>query len=337
MQIRDIQKLTGYSPGTISRVLNGKAKAIKISDKAIQLILQTAEAHHYRPNILARSLRIKKTMTVGLLVSDILNPFFGRIAARVEQLLRDHGYVTILCNTNEDPEDEQASLQLLLDRQVDGIIIAPVAKKLWPALNGNGIKPVILLDRMTSRNGMPCVASDHTRAAEKMTAELIRSGCRRIAYFGGKKDSYINEMRSKGYRKAHLEYGIEPQSELVFFEGYGIDDGTRMVKRLFDNELECDGVFCVNNLVFLGMMGLLWDYEETIGKQLRIAAFDIGDYCALYNRPLISADQDTERIAQAAVCLLIGRISASFQEREKIILPIIVAKFEAGEPPKLIR
>ena len=134
MSIKDIQKLTGYSYSTISRVLNGKAKEFRISDETCRKILEAAKTVNYRPNILARSLRLKKTMSIGLIVSDIRNPFFGELSSKIEVRMRESGYSTILCNTNEIPENEEFYLQVLMDRKVDGIITAPTHKEEWDRL-----------------------------------------------------------------------------------------------------------------------------------------------------------------------------------------------------------
>ena len=91
MSLKEIKGITGFSYSTISRVINGKAEEFRISEETVQVILDAAEKLNYRPNILARSLRLRKTMTIGLIVSDIQNPFFGELASRIERLLRQHG------------------------------------------------------------------------------------------------------------------------------------------------------------------------------------------------------------------------------------------------------
>ena len=177
MSIKDIQKITGYSYSTISRVLNGKAKEFRISDETRKIIFDAANEVNYRPNILARSLRLQKTMSIGLIVSDIQNPFFGELSSKIEVRLRESGYSTILCNTNEIPENEEFYLQVLLDRKVDGIIIAPTHSEEWKYLEEiRKERAVVLIDRIFENSDLPWVTSENKIAAEKMTTRLIDLG-----------------------------------------------------------------------------------------------------------------------------------------------------------------
>lgn len=183
MSIKEIKKITGFSYSTISRVLSGKADEFRISTKTRKQILDAAAHLNYRPNILARSLRLQKTHTVGLIVSDIQNPFFGELSSSIEQLLRTHGYSTILCNTNEIPENEELYLKILVDRKVDGIIIAPIHTSEWDSMEIL-IKQtrVVLIDRIFYETSLPWVTSENAEAAAEVTRELVRLGHRKIAF-----------------------------------------------------------------------------------------------------------------------------------------------------------
>jgi LacI family transcriptional regulator len=135
MSLKKIHELTGFSYSTISRVINGKAEEFRVSKNTRAAILEAAKQLDYRPSIIARSLRLKKTMTLGLIVPDIQNPTFAEMASKIERLARQYGYSTILCNSNEIPENEKYYLQVLVDRQVDGIIISPMYTEEWEGLN----------------------------------------------------------------------------------------------------------------------------------------------------------------------------------------------------------
>ena len=230
MSIKRIQQMTGFSYSTISRVLNGKAQEFRISDKTRRAILEAAESLNYRPNILARSLRLRRTHTVGLIVPDIKNPFFGELASRIENLLREEGYSTILCNTNEIPENEEFYLKVLVDRQVDGIIIAPIHTKEWDAMEEiRRERSIVLIDRIFYETDIPWVTSANEQAAEQVTNELFGIGYTRIAFLGGTADTYINAMRLSGYRKAFERRGVPVDDRIVLFEGYSPEAGERMM------------------------------------------------------------------------------------------------------------
>jgi LacI family transcriptional regulator len=306
MSIKEIKALTGFSYSTISRVLSGKADAFRISAKTREQILEAAARLNYRPNILARSLRLRKTTTVGLIVSDIQNPFFGELASRIEQILRAHGYSTILCNTNEVPENEEFYLRLLVDRKVDGILIAPIHTAEWGAMETLVREtPVVLVDRIFYETTLPWVTSGNAEAAETVTRELVRRGYRKIAFLGGPPETYITRTRFGGFRKALAESLGRVDESLVLMKGYSVQAGREMMARLLDERPDVEAVFCVNNLVFYGAVGPVNDFELRQARPVMMAGFDVGDYASLMKRPLISADQNLGELAGAAVGLLL--------------------------------
>jgi LacI family transcriptional regulator len=328
MSIKQIQQITGFSYSTISRVLNGKSQEFRISEKTRQAIFQAAESLNYRPNILARSLRLKRTDTIGLIVPDIKNPFFGELASRIEKLLREQGYSTILCNTNEIPENEEFYLKVLVDRQVDGIIIAPIHTKEWGAMEEiRRERSIVLIDRIFYETDIPWVTSANDQAADDLTSELIRLGYPRIAYLGGKAETYINAMRFSGYRKAMERAGLPVDDRIVFFEGYSPEAGEHMMATLLDREPETSAVLCVNNLVFIGAMKVVQEHEIKTGQPIMMAAFDIDRYCEIFKRPLLCAKQDQEKLAAYAVTLLMEGIQNTVGPDRHLIVPMCVGKF----------
>lgn len=327
MSLKKIQEMTGFSYSTISRVINGKAKEYRISDGTCRAILKAAERLDYRPNILARSLRLKTTMTIGLIVSDIQNPFFGELASKIERLLRQHGYSAILCNTNEIPENEEFYLQVLVDRKVDGIIIAPIHTEEWDYLeNISQETSVVLIDRIFYKTDLPWVTSDNTLAAENTINQLIKLGYKNIAYLGGTPGTYINSVRYQGYQNAFEKNSLEIDKNKVLFKGYSTEAGEEMMARLFEQVPDIEAVFCVNNQVFLGAMKIVQQYERTNHCSIMMAAFDIGRYCNIFKRPLICANQNLDILAESAVGLLIDKINDNPRKDPQLISPITVDK-----------
>ena len=328
MSLKEIQEITGFSLSTISRVLNKKAKEFKISEKASRIIFEAAKKLDYRPNILARSLRLQKTMTIGLIVSDIQNPFFGELCSITERLLRQHGYSTILCNTNELPENEEFYLKILVDRQVDGIIIAPIHTEEWDYIESvRKETSVVLIDRVFLTTDLPWVTSENTQAAENLISELIGLGHIRIAFLGGIPGTYINSVRYKGYQKALEKNSLKLDENLVLFKGYSKEAGEEMMEKLLKRNIDLEAVFCVNNLVFFGAMKIVQNYEKPQKRSIMMAGFDISNYANVFERPLISADQDIESLASSAVLLLLDRINNRLSLENNIILPISVNKY----------
>ncbi len=328
MSIKKIREQTGFSYSTISRVLNGKAMEFRISDKTSQAILAAAKRLNYRPNILARSLRLQKTMTIGLIVPDIRNTFFGELSWRIEELLREHGYSTILCNTNEVPENEEFYLKVLVDRKVDGIVIAPIHTQEWKELHDirRGTE-IVLIDRIFYETDIPWVTSANLEAADTLTSHLIAKGFNRIAYLGGIPGTYINSMRFEGYRNALRRQKSPLSEEIVQFGGYSVEAGEEMMQSLLKTDPEIKAAVCVNNLVFLGAMKVVQGHELTTEKPILMAAFDIHGLCGIFKRPLVCASQNLQKMAQSAVSLLIGKIQGKSLRKIHLTVPIRVEKY----------
>jgi len=326
MSIKRIQETTGFSYSTISRVLNGKAKEFRISDQTRDAIMAAAKAINYRPNLLAQSLRMRKTYTIGLIVPDIQNPFFGELAWRMERKLRGHGYSTILCNTDEISENEEFYLQVLVDRRVDGIIIAPVHTQEWHGLEDiRRRRSVVLIDRTFFETDIPWVASSNEQAADQMASALLRLGYTRIAFLGGVPGTYMNTVRFWGFRKAFERQGLPVDNDLVFNEGYSPAAGEKMMADLVAKYPDIGAVFCVNNLVFLGAMKIVQTHEIRTGHRILMSAFDISPYCGMFKRPLVCASQDRERLADTAVSLLIKGIEDPPGTHDHVTLPIEIS------------
>lgn len=328
MSLKKIHEMTGFSYSTISRVISGKGKEFRISEETSKAILDAAERLNYRPNLLAQSLRLKKTYTIGLMVSDIQNPFFGDLASQIERQLREQGYSTILCNTGEKQENEEFYLNILVDRQVDGIIIVPIHTEEWKHLESLSESiPIVLMDRIISHTDLAWVTSDNTRAAETVTEELMGLGFQQIAFLGGTPDTYINTVRYQGFQRALRRHEVQTDREITLFQGYRTGDGENMMQAVLREKPDIQAVFCVNNLVFLGAMKAIQESEMRGGPPMMIAAFDIGRYCNLFKRPLICANQDIDAIGVTAVQLLLNQIEESVGQKNHVIVPIEVCKY----------
>jgi LacI family transcriptional regulator len=328
MSIKQIREMTGFSVSTISRVLNGKSREFRISETARRAIMEAAEKINYRPSILARSLRLKKSMTIGLIVPDIMNPFFGELSWMIERSLGQHGFSTIICNTGGIPKNEEFYLRVLVDRQVDGILIAPTHTKEWTELENVSVRTaVVLLVRILYETGLPWVTSDNLAAAEALTSEIVKLGHSRIGFLGGSRGSYIDSARFSGYRNALQKFGLPLDDEVVTHKGLTIESGEVMMRALVSRAPGIQAVFCINNLVFLGAMKVVREHEAETGEPIMLAAFDIDRYSGLFRRPLLSANQDMESLASAAVSLFLDRINGRPVRDGHITIPVRIDRY----------
>jgi DNA-binding LacI/PurR family transcriptional regulator len=246
----------------------------------------------------------------------------------LERSLGGYGFSTIICNSKGIPKNEEFYLRVLVDRQVDGILIAPAHTKVWNELEDVSQKrAVVLLVRMLYETFLPWVTSDNKGAAEALTSELIGLGHSRIAFLGGSPGSYIDNARFKGYREALEKNGLPVENRLVLHKDFTIEAGEEMMRALVSRTPDIQAVVCINNLIFLGAMKVVLQHEAEAQRPIMLAAFDIDRHSGLFRRPLLSANQDMERLADAAVSLLLDRINGKAISDGHITIPVRIDRY----------
>ena len=198
-----IAERSGVSVTTISRVLSGQAERYRISKKTEAAVRKIAGEVNFVPNQLARGLRLRKTLKVGLLIPDVSNPFFAGIARQVTLGARKHEYSVVLCDSQDNIELELRSLALLQSQHVEGVVLCPVGQSGQHLAQFVGGKlPIVLVDRFFADLPLPYVSSDNASGAKEATEFLLNNGHRRIAVLQGLAGTSPNECRISGYREA---------------------------------------------------------------------------------------------------------------------------------------
>ena len=204
--IKQVAAAAGVSTATVSRVLANKSN---VSREARTRVDAAIAQLGYRPNLVARSLRSQRSNTIGLLVSDIRNPFFTEVGRAVEDAAYERGFRVVMCNTDENPEKEALYLALMRDENVAGVIVSPAPQE-TPRAHGWGLgMPLVVIDREPPLSGHDSVVLDNAAAAAELTAHLIRQGYRRIAGLFGAIGS-TGEERRAGFLQALHDAGLEP-------------------------------------------------------------------------------------------------------------------------------
>src|SRR5688500_10180360 len=243
--LNDIARETHTSVSTVSRVLAGGRVAERISAETRARVVKAADRLGYRPNLLARSLRTRKTQTVALLVSDIANPFFSQIASHVERALHGHGYSLVLCNSGEDPRREDEYLSLLPRKGIDGLILVPLARGRSEVTDHlpKGL-PLVILDRPIPGIGAS-VTSDAEQAAGALGEQLRRAGVRRVALASGPHVIFTHERRAAAIAR-HFDV-------IARHEGPAQLETGRDAAGAFAHE-RVDAVVCTNNFIGQGYL-----------------------------------------------------------------------------------
>jgi LacI family transcriptional regulator len=292
---------------TVSRVLSGGAGAARIGHMTRTRILQTAKKLGYRPNLVARSLRTRRSNTVALLVSDIANPWFGQIASLVEQSLHRHGYSLMLCNSGEDPAREMEYLKLLPSKGIDGLILVPLvrSKKTLLEILPEDL-PLVILDRPIPGIAAT-VSSDQEQAAGILCDTLERCGIRRIAMVCGPDHITTHRRRAQivGKRFQVLDRHDGPAQR---------ETGRQAFIKFLQHQP--DAIVCTNN--FLGQ-GVIDGIDEFESPPI-IACFDEIPMMHLLPIPIVCSVQDVSLLAEGCVAQLLPLLNGGHERPRPLLL-----------------
>jgi LacI family fructose operon transcriptional repressor len=305
VNIKDVAESAGVSIATVSRVLSDKPH---VRTKVREHVLAVVKELNYRPNRVARSLRAQKSNVIGLIVSDIQNPFFTLISRAVEDAAYEQGMSIYLCNTDEDPAKEAIYLKLMRDERVSGIILSPTQKTSNNFLEvTNSHLPVVVIDRRVRGVEIDSVQIDNVESAYKLVDHLIGHGYQRIgALFG--MGSTTGRERREGYIRALEDNGIKPSSELAIFIEAREAEGYNATRELLKLSQPPDAIFTSNGLLSAGAFRALRESALKMPEEIAFATFDETPWSTLVDPPFTVIEQPTYEIGNTAVELLVNRI-----------------------------
>jgi DNA-binding LacI/PurR family transcriptional regulator len=315
--IRHVAELAQVSPATVSRVLNG---SLKVREEHRRRVLDAVAKIDYRPNRLARNLRLQKAETIGVIVPDIENPHFSEAVRVFEDAAFSAGYRVLLCNTDETVEKQRAYLQVLADERVLGVIVAPADSRgtgLEPLLD-LGI-PVVAFDRMVADPRTDVVICDNTDATRRATEHLIWLGHERIAYVSGRPDVETGAERLEGYTAAMRVAGLTPFSVNGAFRP---DVAEREVAAIMTIETRPTALVVANNQMAIGALRAIKHAGLQIPGEVAIVAVDDPLWAELVDPPLTVLAQPVRKMATLAIELLLERIEGRRSDPARIVLPL---------------
>lgn len=314
--LSDIARETNTSVSTVSRVLAGGLVSKRISKETRDKVHEAAKRLGYRPNLLARSLRTRKTHTIALLVSDIANPWFGLLASLIEKNLHDQGYSLFLCNAAEDPKREAEYLQLLPQKGIDGLILVPLLKtKKALQLHTPPSLPVVIVDRpVQGINAM--VSSDNDMLANQLADSLAKIGVKKIALVTG--PGHVSS------HKRRAEILASRFEVLASFEGPSRrETGQAAMKDFIAKGVKPDAFVGTNLLL---TFGLLAEMDLRGGGALpAIGCFDQLSFFDALPMPVACAIQDVPAIADAVVKELIPMLVPNAPEGKPQVVPTLMS------------
>ena len=345
--IGDVARRAGVSTATVSRVLAGVGRA---RPETQERVLEAARELGYRPSGVARSLKLRTTRTLGLIITDIENPFFPQLVRAVEDVAREHGFALLLCNATDDLDREASYLDLLVDRRVDGVVIA---------VSGLGARhrewlaepplPVVLVNTVAAGLPHSAIASDNVDGGRQAAAHLLDLGHRRLGVLTAGPRNADAPARVAGVRRALEERGLDPDTIAIVVDEPGVGGGEAALCRLLDEAPGTTGVVAYNDLMAIGAMRAIRASGRAVPGDISVVGFDDVAIAAYTDPPLTTISQAIGDLGRWAVERLVERIAAgepgsggaaaaasapAGAGSSTTVLPVrLVARGSSGPPP----
>lgn len=332
--IKDVAAKARVSTTTVSHVINGTRY---VSEDLIERVNHAIRELKYQPNALARSLRNKETGTIGMVTPDNSNPFFAEIARHIEDACFAQGYSVILCNSDQDPQKEQAYIRLLLEKQVDGIVFVAAAARAQSLreITERSI-PMVVVDRELPGINADFVMTDHRRGGRLATMHLIERGIERghtrIACIAGPSDVTPSWERVQGYRDALESAGLAYEESLIRRGNFQAPSGYSAMKELLTMSAEqlptC--VFACNDLMAIGAIRAISEVGLRVPEDVAVVGYDNISLSSFTNPPLTTVAQPHREMGRLAAELLLDRINDKAARIERRLLePALIIRQSA--------
>jgi len=316
--IIDLAMELNLSPSTVSRALNDRWD---VSKETRRKVLEKAEELNYKPNVLSLGLKGFKTFTVGVIIPEFVNSFFAEVLNGINSVLQNHDYQILICQSNEDSDQELSNIRLLESRFVDGYLVSvsdnDANAAYFKALVDKG-SPLVFFNRICSRVQVPSVVVDDRKYAYLATNHLIQQGCRRIAHFMGPDNIAVSQDRKMGYLDALKENNIPLDESLLIPAGIFMEDGAAAAEKLLsDGRALPDGLFAVNDPCAIGAMKTLKRAGISIPSEVAVVGFSESQMASIVEPGLTSVKQPTFEIGASSARLLLEWIQTGRMPRSR--------------------
>jgi LacI family transcriptional regulator len=315
--VRDVAVAARTSVATVSRVLNNSGY---FAEDTRARVLKATEELNYQPSLRAKGLRQKLSYTIGLLIPNLLNAYYTALADTISQLLTRAGYQLLLSSTRDDPDLEQTTLRQLIGHDVDGLLWVPTVgdKKTVDVLLSQNI-PCVSIVRRVEGDRLDTIVFEDLTGSLAAVNYLLQLGHRRIGFIGGDINYNSNNDRLQGYLKALKEACLEVDETLIKIGSVRDSWGSIAADQLLRMPEPPTALFAASNAIIPGVMKMLLQHEVRIPKEMSLICFDDLDWFTFSNPSISAISISHERIAEAAVDLLLQRIESPQESKRPLI------------------
>lgn len=322
--IKDVAALAGISYTTVSHVMN---KSRPVSEEVRVKVEAAIKSLDYVPSAVARSLKAKTTATIGLLVPNSLNPYFAELARGIEDYCERNGYCVILCNSDDNPDKQRSYLRVLLEKRIDGLIVASAGGDSGLAAGLAAVRtPMVIVDRGLEGIDADMVRIDHEYGAYLATRHLLDLGHRDIACIGGPAHTSVAQMRLAGYCRALKEAGVQVPQERMLESDFTSTGGYSAAARLLDSNPP-SAIFAGNDMIGIGVLRAAAERNIRVPSELSVIGFDDIQMSRYVYPALTTVGQSILELGEMAAQVLLRRIATpELATDQRIVTPSIVLR-----------
>lgn len=332
--LRDVAEAAGVHPATASRALNPATRGLVNADTA-RRVMKVAEQLGYRPNPIARGLKTAKSGTIGLVVPDLANPLFPPIVRGIEDVLEPAGYTGLIVNTDNDPDREQAQIDRLRARQVEGLIVATalVEHPLMERLHREGVV-MVMVNRRTDGVDVPSITPDDAAGVQLAVQHLAGLGHRRIAHVAGPLETSTGVTRARSFRAVVRELGLDDDPALTTTASqWSEESGAEGLRRLLDTAPGFTAVVAGNDLIALGCYDVFAERGLDCPADISVVGFNDMPFLDKLKPPLTTIAIPQQQIGAEAARLLLDAIAEPTRPARSVLLPLsLVARGSTAAP-----
>lgn len=333
--IQDVARRAGVSIATVSRVLNGTARVNADVTARVQAAIGEL---HYQPSRAARTLRANRSAIIGLLISDIQNPFFTTLVRSIEDVVQRNGYSLILCNSDENPQKEREYVEVLCAEHIAGAIVVPTRERTQTLRPFHEHQiPIVALDRRVEDGVTDAVLVDNEQGAYEAVRHLIANGYRRIGMIMGPENTTTGRGRRDGCRRALAEAGLPLDPQCERFGTFKAASGRELAADLLNLAEPIDALFVGNNLMTLGALEALHERNMWFPRDIAVVGFDEMPWAALSAISLTTVNQPVYELGSTAALRLFQHLqSPTPLTRQEIILTPTLQVRDSSRPRSII-
>lgn len=326
--LRDVARVAGVHPGTVSRALNPQTRGL-VNERTARRVLEAAKELGYRPNPIARGLRTNRSNTIGVLVPDLMNPLFAAVVRGIEDGLREGGYTPLIANTDNDAERERIAYEAMSARQVDGFIAATARRDHWLLADQvrAGVK-VVLVNRRVDSDALPAVTGDDLAGIKLAVEHLVSLGHRRIAHLAGSQALYTGWSRHRGFLDAMEACGLELDPDLIVFsEAFTEREGARCCAELLASRRDFTAIVAGNDLLALGCYDAFERHGLRCPDDMSVVGYNDMPFVDRFRPPLTTVRVPHYELGATAAQLMLEQLRAPDPPpRQLLLAPELVVR-----------